>query len=73
MHEPARELAAAFKAATTSALACRMLDRAIVLAEADQGYRALKLARRIMLHEDKVLAAAERPPVPTGPARTDLH
>ena len=69
----ARELAAAFKAATTSALACRMLDRAIVLAEADQGYRALKLSRRIMLHEDKVLAAAERPPVPTGPARTDLH
>lgn len=67
----ARELAGAFKAATTSVLAREILDRAITLAEADQGYQALKLARRIIHHEDKVLGvaanfAAERAPALDG-------
>lgn len=51
----ARELIAAFKEATTSALACEILDRALSAAEADDCYQALKLARRIIRHEDVVL------------------
>lgn len=47
----ARELIAAFKGATTSALACEILDRALSAAEADDCYQALKLARRIIRHE----------------------
>ena len=41
----ARELIAAFKQATTSALACEILDRALSAAEADDCYQALKLAQ----------------------------
>jgi flagellar protein FlbT len=66
--EAARQLVAAFKVATTSALACEILERAICAAEADDCYQALKLARRIIRHEDTVLgrtpevAIATRPP-----------
>ena len=58
----ARELCTRFKEATTSALACDILDRAMAAAEADQCYAALKLARRIIRHEDSVLGrdAGER-------------
>ena len=51
----ARTLILAFKDATTSALAQDMLDRALAAAEADDCYQALKLTRRIILHEDAVL------------------
>ena len=51
----ARELIAAFKEATTSALAREILDRALAAAEADDCYQALKLTRRIISHEDAVL------------------
>lgn len=51
----ARELTGAFKAATTSALAREILDRALASAEADDCYAALKLVRRIIRHEDNVL------------------
>lgn len=51
----ARGLIAAFKEATTSALACEILDRALGAAEADDCYQALKLTRRIIRHEDAVL------------------
>ena len=51
----ARDLAEDFKAATTSVLAREILDRAIAAAEADDCYAALKLARRIVRHEDSVL------------------
>jgi len=51
----ARELISDFKEATTSALAREILDRALAAAEADDCYQALKLARRIMRHEDSVL------------------
>lgn len=54
----ARTLVADFKAATTSALAGEILDRAIAAAEADDCYQALKLARRIIRHEDAVLGRA---------------
>jgi flagellar protein FlbT len=51
----AREFAAAFKAATSSPLAREIIDRALGSAEKDDCYQALKLARRIMRHEDAVL------------------
>ena len=63
----ARRLVAEFQAAMTSALARGMLDRALVLADADECYQALKLARRVVLHEQEVIGAAApaaaRPPV----------
>ena len=51
----ARTYAEEFKQATTSALAREILDRALSLAESDDCYQALKLARRIIRHEDAVL------------------
>jgi flagellar protein FlbT len=51
----ARDLIDAFKAATTSALAKEILDRALTLAEEDDCYQALKLAKRIMRHEAAVM------------------
>lgn len=54
----ARDLIGQFTAATTSGLAREILQRALALAESDHCYQALKLARRIMRHEDAVLARA---------------
>jgi flagellar protein FlbT len=51
----ARDLIEQFKAATTSALAREILDRALALAEEDDCYQALKLAKRIMRHEAAVM------------------
>ena len=51
----AHDLILAFKAATTSVLAREILDRAEAAAAADNCYLALKLARRIINHEDTVL------------------
>jgi len=70
----AREFIDAFKQATTSALACEILDRAMAAAEADDCYQALKLARRIIRHEDAILGRAEHPaglvaPAPTTPRK----
>lgn len=59
--EAARVLTSAFKAATTSALARDILDRALAAAEADECYLALKLARRIIRHEDTVLGRPHTP------------
>ena len=59
----ARDLIDAFKRATTSALAREILDDALASAEADDCYRALKLARRIIRHEDVVLGRL--PPIAT--------
>lgn len=56
----ARELITAFKQATTSALACEILDRALSAAETDNCYQALKLARRIIQHEDAVLGRSRQ-------------
>jgi flagellar protein FlbT len=55
----ARDLCDRFKEATTSPLAREILDRAIVAAENDQCYAALKLARRIIRHEDVVLGRTD--------------
>ena len=53
--DAARRLIAEFQEATTSALAREMLRRALALADADDCYQALKLARRVVLHEQEVL------------------
>jgi flagellar protein FlbT len=60
--DDARRLIGAFKDATTSSLARDILDRALASAEADDCYQALKLARRIILHEDAVLGRAQETP-----------
>lgn len=57
----ARELIAQFKEATSSKLAGEILDRALSAAEADDCYSALKLARRIVRHEDTVLGRLSSP------------
>ena len=44
--------------AEAKALAREMLRRALALADADDCYGALKLARRVMLHEQEVLGLA---------------
>ncbi len=49
-----------FHAETTSASGRRLLQAALQAAVEGECYRALKLARRIIEHEDAVLAAAER-------------
>lgn len=51
----ARRLIEEFKEATTSSLAREILDRALMTAEADDCYTALKLVRRVIRHEDAVL------------------
>lgn len=51
----ARVLIAQFQASTTSGLAQEILDKVLQAAEADDCYRALKLVRRIIRHEDAVL------------------
>lgn len=61
----ARALIAEFKAATTSQLARDILDHAVHAAERDDCYQALKLARRIIEHEDSALGRA--PPTPMPP------
>lgn len=53
--QAARALIADFQTATTSALAREMLRQALACAEADDCYQALKLARRVMRHEEEVL------------------
>ncbi len=58
----ARELIGAFKAATTSVLAREILDRALICAEGDDCYQALKLARRIIRHEDSILGRVPQNP-----------
>ncbi len=49
------DLIEAFKAATTSPSAMALLDGALSCARADKCYHALRLARRVVRHEDAVL------------------
>lgn len=60
----ARTLITEFDTATTSKAARDMLGRALAAAESDDCYQALKLARRIIQHEDAVLGRAI-PPSPS--------
>lgn len=66
----ARALITEFDAATTSEVARDMLGRALAAAESDDCYQALKLARRIIQHEDAVLGRSI-PHTPTD--RNGLH
>ena len=66
----ARNFIADFQRATTSALACEILDRALSAAEADDCYTALKLVRRIIRHEDAVLGQQRPAPSPPRTAAT---
>ncbi len=45
----------AFKSATTSPSAMALLDGALACARADKCYHALRLARRVVRHEDAIL------------------
>ena len=63
--EEARRLVEEFKLATTSAGASALLDAALTSAAADKCYQALRLARRVVQHEDAVLGRVDttgRPP-----------
>jgi len=71
----AAELIEAFKAATTSALAREILDRALLLAREGTCYEALKLARRIMRHEAAVFENTLKPAaadLQAGPTVEDM-
>lgn len=67
----ARALIQEFEEATTSASVREMLARALEAAEADDCYAALRIARRVMRHEEEVLGIpplpAPRREVPPGP------
>ncbi len=56
----ARLRAGEFKEATTPAQAAALLDQAIAFAETGRNYQALRLARRVVQHEDAVLGRAPR-------------
>jgi flagellar protein FlbT len=58
----ARRLIAEFQAATTSPMAREILERALIAAESDDCYAALKLVRRIIRHEDAMLGRPSAPP-----------
>jgi len=67
----ARALITEFQEATTSGLAREMLGQALALAEADDCYSALKLARRVMRHEEEVLGLAPLTPPRQAPQRAE--
>lgn len=69
--ESARHFIAEFEQATTSDLVRTMLNQALVSAEADDCYQALKLIRRIIQHEDAVLGKTPNISMPTG--NSDRH
>jgi flagellar protein FlbT len=67
----ARHFIAEFQEATTSDLVRMILDQALVAAEEDDCYQALKLARRIIEYEDSVLGKTADITRPTG--RQECH
>jgi flagellar protein FlbT len=69
--ESARHFISDFQQATTSDSVRMILDQALVAAEEDDCYRALKLIRRIIQHEDAVLGKTPNPSIPTG--NSDRH
>jgi flagellar protein FlbT len=70
--DAARVLITEFQVATTSAVAREMLRQALTLAETDDCYQALKLARRVMRHEEEVLGLAPMPPARLAQARPPM-
>ena len=64
--DAARNFIEDFRKATTSDLVRMILNQAQIAAEEDDCYRALKLIRRIIQHEDVVLGKTPNLSVPTG-------
>jgi flagellar protein FlbT len=64
--ESARNFIAEFQEATTSDAVRLILDQALVAAEEDDCYQALKLVRRIIQYEDSVLGKAADVTLPKG-------
>jgi flagellar biosynthesis repressor protein FlbT len=69
--DSARHFIADFQHATTSDLVRGILNQALVAAEEDNCYQALKLIRRIIQHEDAVLGKTPNISIPTG--NSDRH
>ena len=69
--QSARHFIAEFQEATTSDLVRLMLNQALVAAEEDDCYQALKLIRRVIQHEDAILGKTPDIPTPTG--QSDRH
>ena len=69
--ESARRFTEDFQLATTSDLVRMILNQALIAAEEDDCYQALKLIRRIIQHEDAVLGKTPNISVPTG--NSDRH
>ena len=67
----ARHFIADFHAATSSEVIRTVLNQALLAAEEDDCYQALKLVRRIIQHEDTVLGRTPNISIPTG--NTDRH
>lgn len=71
--EAARYFIAEFQQATTSELVRQMLEQALVAAEADDCYQALKLVRRVIQHEDVVVGKNQNGQSPTGSRDTNVE
>ena len=69
--ESARHYINDFQDATTSDLVRGILAQALIAAEEDDCYQALKLVRRIIQHEDAVLGKSPNISIPTG--TSDRH
>ncbi|WP_428488235.1 flagellar biosynthesis repressor FlbT [Rhodopila sp.] len=69
--DAARHFIADFSDATTSDLVRLMLNQALIAAEEDDCYQALKLIRRIIQHEDAVVGKTPDLPHPIG--KNDCH
>ena len=69
--DAARHFIAEFQDATTSDMVRGILAQALIAAEEDNCYQALKLVRRIIQHEDAVLRKAPNSSIPTG--NSDRH
>lgn len=69
--DSARHFINEFQDATTSDLVRGILVQALIAAEEDDCYQALKLVRRIIQHEDAVLGKTPNISIPTG--NSDRH
>lgn len=69
----ARRLIAEFAEATTSPSVRDMLALSLEAAEADDCYLALKIARRVMRHEEEVLGLPPLPPLRREPSEAPFQ
>jgi flagellar protein FlbT len=71
--ETARHYINEFQEATTSDLVRSILSQALVAAEEDDCYQALKFVRRIIQHEDSVLGKTSNTSIPKGNNDSDAE